>query len=136
MPREIIVFGAKTFKFTLPDEARLTFSPWSPPSAKGRNFGYEDGGGGRAAGTLRIYKGSGDKDILACFSGVTGFRDMSLNVLEQVTVQQGDTVWKDDGNNYSRQSKEARTKEWRLAELPPVTIEAKKAKKSKGKTAG
>ena len=54
MPRDLYVFGDTTFTLTIPDKARLTFGPWSPPPKKGENPAYWHESG-KSRGTLRIY---------------------------------------------------------------------------------
>ena len=74
--RELLVFGEKTFKITVPDDAKVTFAPFSPPS---RDCYREQR---KAVGTLRIY--NTEKNILSCFSCVTGFRYSALGYAEEV----------------------------------------------------
>lgn len=80
-PRRLLVFqGDKSFLITVPQDARTTFGPWSPP-----NMATVDRWGGRVPGrsdgTLRVY-GRTKEHVLAVFSGVTGFRDLSLEYVE------------------------------------------------------
>jgi hypothetical protein len=103
------VFGEKTFKVTVPDDAKITFGPWSPPS-RNKN-GYENPDPAGKKGTLRIYRGS-EKNILAVFSGVTSFRDVSLDYSEMVAVEQGATIWKNDAKGYEREDKITRQNTW------------------------
>lgn len=107
MSREILVFGEKTFKIIVSDESKITFSPWSPPSSKA---GYNSEGG--AKGTLRIYEKGEKSNILAVFSGVTSFRESSLNYSEQVMKEEGETIWKNDNGMYSRNDSWKQSKEW------------------------
>ena len=112
--RTILVFGDKTFKLTIPAEARLTFAPWSPPPRDGRGWDQE-----AKSGTLRIYEGAGEKSILAVFAGVRGFRDTSLDYMEEVAVQKGATIWSDDAGRYTRDSNFSEEKAWVVPELGP-----------------
>lgn len=110
MPRELLVFGNKTFKITVPDGAKVTFGPWSPPTKEQRyNTSPES-----LSGTLRVYdpKGRATENILAVFSGVRGFRDLSLGYAEEVAKEEGATIWKDDKDGYVRESSIKRSKEW------------------------
>lgn len=109
MPRELLVFGEKTFKITVPDGAKVTFGPWSPPTAESK-YGATD----RAlAGTLRVYEGAkSSENVIAVFSGVKGFRDLSLDYAEEVAKEEGATIWKSDKNGYEREEKVKRTREW------------------------
>src|SRR5690349_12086301 len=105
--RTLLVFGEKTFKITVPDDARVTFGPWSPPSRKnGEMYGDPES----RRGTLRVYKGSGQKEtnIIACFTGVRSFRDLSIGYAEEVAREEGSVIWKDDEKGYSREEKKSR----------------------------
>lgn len=120
--RELLVFGPKTFKITVPAESKLTFAPFSPPS---KVDGYARNPG-NAAGTLRVYAENNEKRIIAVFSGVTGFRDTELGYIEQVVVEEGATIWKNDENGYMRDEKVSGTRTWVTPEapaLPPATID-------------
>lgn len=107
MPKQLLVFGEKTFKITVPDDAKITFGPWSPPSAGKEAYHSPEG----KRGTLRIYKGT-EKNVLAVFSGVTGFRDLTLEYSEEVAKEEGATIWKSDQNGYEREEKRSLRKEW------------------------
>lgn len=100
----------KEFRVTIPDDAKVTFGPWSPPTAASK--GYNDAKS--MAGTLRIYKGSGVKteNILAVFSGVATFRDEELDYEEKVTIEEGATIWKSDKNGYRKEEKVNRQHQW------------------------
>lgn len=118
MARTILVFAQKNFKITIPDGAKVTFGPWSPPVAE-QKYGSSD----RALiGTLRVYSSLGKttENILAVFSGVTGFRDLSLGYAEEVAREEGATIWKDDENGYVRENKVSRTRQWVTPLIGPV----------------
>lgn len=121
--RQLLVFGEKTFKITIPDDAKVTFGPWSPPSAKGIGWDSES-----KKGTLRIYQGT-EKNILACFAGVNGFRDLSLSYSEEVVKEEGATIWKDDQEGYVREDRVSSTKEW--TDDPALLAAPKKGKAKK-----
>ncbi len=113
MSRQLLVTGQKTFRITIPDESRVTFGPWSP-GAKESNYGDS-----ALKGTLRIYEKGEKSSILAVFSGVTSFRDLNaLGYAEQVVIEEGSTVWKDDEKGYVRESKVSQTNEWIAPVLP------------------
>lgn len=116
MSRTILVFGQKTFKLVVPDDAKLTFGPWSPPTGENKYSGQVSD---RAlVGTLRIYRGTkSTENILAVFSGVTGFRDLSLDYAEEVAKEEGATIWKSDQNGYEREEKVNRERRWITPEL-------------------
>jgi hypothetical protein len=119
--RELLVFGDKTFKVEIPDDAKVTFGPWSPPTRGQDSVGWHNSG--RSAGTLRIYRGS-KENIVALFAGVTGFRDLSLSYAEVIAKEEGATIWKDDEHGYVRESKVSRQKTWGPGDTGPPAIEA------------
>lgn len=111
MSRTLLVFkdSGKKFRITIPDDAMLTFGPFSPPSKNDRGGGFDNPG--RAVGTLRVYTGS-KENVLAVFAGVRGFRDMSIEYEEEVAVEEGATIWKSDKDGYTREEKVSRKAEW------------------------
>lgn len=115
MSKDILVFGSKTFRVTVPDEAKITFGPWSPPGSSENKYNVSDKA---LNGTLRIYEnrktGAG---ILAVFSGVTGFRDLSIEYAEEVAREEGATIWKSDRNGYQREEKVKRSAEWIVPQI-------------------
>lgn len=122
--RELLVFGEKTFKIRVPNGAKLTFGPFSPPTTKESAYNRSDGD---KKGTLRVYEGT---NVIAVFSGVSGYRDTSLEYMEQVLIQQGETVWKDDLNGYSRSSSSSGVRTWvDPSEEPKQISEGKKKSK-------
>lgn len=116
MSRTLLVFGRKTFKITVPDDAKVTFGPWSPPSA-GAGARY-DTSEKALSGTLRVYESSAAKaSILAVFSGITGYRDTALEYEEEVAREEGAVIWKSDKDGYKRQEKVKRSTDWYTPEL-------------------
>lgn len=111
--KTLLVFGEKTFKITVPDESKITFGPWSPPKGE-RTTMMSDAA---LRGTLRIY--DKDKNVIAVFSGVSGYRDAALNYSEQVAKEEGAVIWKSDQEGYQREEKVKRKEEW-IKQLPPV----------------
>lgn len=108
MSRQILVFGKTEFRITIPDDARLTFGPWSPPTDKTRNYGEA-----ALKGTLRIYADKGDKNVIGVFSGVTGYRDLSLIDYEEKTaIETGSFIWKSDKKGYFEEKKITRDEDW------------------------
>ena len=114
--RELLVFGQKTFRIKVPSEAKITFAPFSPPS-KTTGYGHNPGG---AVGTLRIYERTKDQTI-AVFSGVSGYRDMSLDYQEQVAVEEGARIWKSDQDGYTREENVKRSSKW-VDPVPPGAL--------------
>jgi len=124
MPKVLQVEGDKLFRITVPDDAKITFAPFSPPSKV-------DGFARRpetAVGTLRIYQGTKD-NIIAVFSGVRGFRDLSLEYQEKVATEEGATIWNSDQHGYSRETKVQRRSEWTDDE--PALLEAPRPRRRK-----
>lgn len=109
--KQLLVLSHKNFKITVPDDAKITFGPWSPPVKGARD--YERSG---SVGTLRIYQGT-KENIIGCFSGVTGFRDLSMQFAEEVVREEGATIWKDDEKGYVRENKVAVVRQWSDAQL-------------------
>lgn len=120
MKQLLVVCHDKTFKISVPDDAKITFGPWAPPSKAGK--GWSDNRY-KPNGTLRVYQGSKD-NIIACFSDVISFRDLGMEYAEQVAKEEGATIWKSDQEGYVREDKHSIKKEWVNPQLPP---------KSKGK---
>ena len=115
MSKQLLVFGYKTFKITVPDDAKITFGPWSPPSGEGK-YSMSDKA---LSGTLRIYENhKAGSSILAVFSGVSGYRDLSMGYAEQVAREEGAVIWKDDEEGYVREDKIKREKAWITPALP------------------
>lgn len=105
--RELLVYGAKTFKIKIPDDAKVTFGPFSPPSSKKNEQWQAES----KKGTLRIY-GKTKDDVLAVFSQVDGFRDLSIGYAEEVAREEGAVIWKDDEKGYMRENKVKQEKQW------------------------
>jgi len=119
--RTLLVKAEKTFKITIPDDARVTFGPWSPPQA-GTKTTYTDPTGRSLSGTLRVYSGPKATDsVLAVFSGVTGYRDLSIGYEEEVAREEGAIIWKSDKDGYKREEKVKRQTDWLDPQLPAET---------------
>jgi len=112
--RELLVFGTKTFKIRVPMAAKITFGPFSPPTKA--SVGYRTPGDN--VGTLRIYDNSKER-VIAVFAGVSGYRDLALEYMEEVAVEEGARIWKSDENGYSREESVKGTRRW----VEPVTPE-------------
>jgi len=115
MTRTLLVEGKKTFRVTIPDDARITFGPFSPPSAD-QTESYARKAEGKAVGTLRIYKGGTTKateNTLAVFTGISGFRDLScVDVEEKVAVEEVTSVWKSDQHGYRSETVGKQSATW------------------------
>ena len=125
--RTLLVEGDKTFKIEIPDDSKITYGPWAPPKT-GKNAGFHDNEANKR-GTLRIYQADG-KAIIACFAGVTNFRDLSLiKYAEQVAKEEGASIWKSDQDGYRREENISRKKEWvDPVALPPAPKKVTKKK--------
>ena len=128
MSRTLLVQAQKNFKVTIPDNAKVTFGPWSPPSDKTTRYDNSDKA---LAGTLRVYENhTTGASVLAVFSGVTGYRDLALDYAEEVAVEQGATIWKTDKDGYHREDNVTRSTDW-LVPVPPTIAEPKHRAKRK-----
>jgi hypothetical protein len=89
--RQLRVYDSKgDFVITVPAGCRVTFGYFNPATptmgAGERGYGGPDNVARQTA--LRIYKGKDNQ--VACFLGVKGFRDLSINLVrftEKVTVE-------------------------------------------------
>jgi len=107
--KDLLVFGHKTFKISVPDGAKITFGPWSPSTGEGKYQMSEKA----LNGTLRVYESAkSGAGILAVFSGVTGFRDLSIDYSEEVAREEGAIIWKSDKDGYQREEKVSRKATW------------------------
>lgn len=110
MSRVLIVKAQKTFRITVPDEAKITFGPWSPQTESSKYASDK-----ALVGTLRVYANDGAKaSVLAVFSGVTEYRDTSIEYEERIVVEEGSTVWNSDRTGYKREEKVKRDESWAL----------------------
>lgn len=113
--RELLVFARKTFKVKVPANAKITFGPWSPSTGEGKYGAVSDKA---LNGTLRVYESAkSGASILAVFSGVTGYRDTSLEYAEEVAREEGAILWKSDKDGYSREEKVQRSADWHTPAL-------------------
>jgi hypothetical protein len=72
------------FVLEIPDEARVTFGYFNPASAGKPYFGHGPGAETMKTTALRVYNKTGKtEDQIACFLGVTGFRDLATKRTEQ-----------------------------------------------------
>lgn len=106
--KTILVQGEKKFKITVPDDSVVTYGPWAP--GKKDNQSHFAMANQAYGGTLRVYDLK--KNILCCFANVTSFRDMSIDYMEQVVVEEGSAIWNSDKDGYQREDKRSARKEW------------------------
>lgn len=105
----------KEFKITVPEDSRTTFGPWSPPTDRAKTYGDRS-----MTGTLRIYKGKtkATEDVIAVFSGVASFRDITnVDYEEKIAQEVGATVWKSDKDGYKREESVHRNEYWEKPQL-------------------
>lgn len=129
--QQLLVYAPKNFKIAVPDDSRITFGPWSPPGPNADKYGNRDEGSKK--GTLRIY-GPGTKateSILGVFSGVTGFRDLTLEYSEEVAREEGAIIWKSDKDGYQREEKVSKSSDFVVPQIGTSAPAAKITKKSK-----
>ncbi len=125
MPRTLLVDGDRTFRITVPDDAKITFGPFAPPTGKESNYGASE----RLRGTLRIYQGTKD-NIIGCFSPVGSFRDLnSIDYSELVAKEEGAAIWKNDADGYQREEKQSVRHEWQSEPMLALAVPKKKGKK-------
>lgn len=132
MTRELLVTAADgEFKIAIPDDAKVTFGPFSPPTGKEMNYRNEE----RAKGTLRVYEGGKSKaseSILAVFTQVISFREISrIDYSKKIAVEEGATVWKSDQNGYQREEKVNRKETWQGTDATGL-LESDESKKDVG----
>jgi hypothetical protein len=88
--------NGKKFRISVPEDAKVTFGPWSPPGDKTRAYNEKS-----MAGTLRVYENASTKaSILGCFSDVVSFREECLDYEEEVITQEVATIWKSDNKGF------------------------------------
>lgn len=98
MSRVLLVEGDKTFRITIPDDAKITFAPFSPPKRNGYARTPNE-----LTGTLRIYQGTKD-NIIAMFTDVASFRELTAVSYEEMVVrEEGAAIWKSDEDGYKRE---------------------------------
>lgn len=115
----------KKFRIQVPDDAKVTFGPWSPPTMS------KYGGESRSmAGTLRIYQGS-KENIIGCFTDVKGFRENGLAYEEEVVREEVSSIWKSDEHGYVRETKAQAAKQWVAAEATVSLPAPKRGTKKK-----
>ena len=85
-------------------------APQSPPTSEGKYSTVSDKA---LNGTLRVYEtAKAGASVLAVFSGVTGYRDMSIEYAEEVAREEGAVIWKSDKDGYKREEKVSRASDW------------------------
>ena len=128
---EVTSESKKLFRIVVPDDAKLTFGPWSPPSGKERAYGETSKA---LNGTLRVYENhTASASVLAVFSGVTGYRDLSIEMIEQVAVETGSVIWNSDRTGYSRSESVKRDESWTTPAIAAGVVVAPVEKRRPGR---
>ncbi len=86
------------FRVTIPADAKVTFAKVNPQADRGYDQTY----------AIRIYKTENNQ--LAVFTGVTGFRDLSLAIEREVISETGSVSWTSSEDGTSRQESTKRTR--------------------------
>jgi hypothetical protein len=95
------------FRITIPDTAKVTFGPFSPPS---KTSGY-DHNPSKAEGTLRVYNRTKD-NIIFCYTGVLSFRDTMVEFSKKITTEEVSTLWQSDDGTYRREESGKKHTQW------------------------
>ena len=109
----VIEGGTGTFRVKVPEDAKITFGPFSPPNPNARR-GYGDGGYS-PIGTLRIYVGS-EKNIIGCFTHVYSFYEEGMEIEKLVVEESGESFWQTDETGSVQASSTRRKKNWKKAD--------------------
>lgn len=127
--RTLIVEGDEEFRVEIPDDARITFGPWSPPNKDGRHMYGDDA----KRGTLRVYKNSSSDSVIFVRSGVTGFRDTAaVNFKKKVAQQVGATLWETDEGGYEKTEVVQNTTRWVDPDDAPKALPPARTKGKRG----
>lgn len=94
--RTLLCMGSEgEFKITIPEGARVTFGPNVPFTPRANAYASPDRGY-----SLRVYEGKGNDTLIAVFSNVASFRDITLPHAKLVVREAGKSMWKSDENGY------------------------------------
>lgn len=99
----------KEFRITIPEGAMVTFGPTAPYTQTGKG-GY--GMSSDKGWSLRVYASKAKTDLMAVFSGVQSFRDISMPHAKLVIRESGKSVWKSDEEGYKVEEETKREKGW------------------------
>jgi len=94
-------------KVTVPSSWKVTFGPLIPPGRGQPSHGEV---------SLRFYEGK--EKQRACFTGVKAFRDMSINMQEEVVHTRQETYRKEGDGDGEAVIAEVHVKEWRDPDKP------------------
>ena len=107
------------YRVTIPAGARITFGPTIPYQKKDKN-GYS---GERHDGySLRVYENAKNDSLIAVYSGVSSFRDISMPFAKLIIREAGKSIWKSDEEGYKVEEEVKREQVFQNFEL----LEAKK----------
>ena len=106
-------------KFEIADEATITFGPDVP---------YAEKADYQKAYSLRVYADPGKKTLLATFSSVKWFRDLSMRVSRLVVREEGKSLWKSNEDGYETSASVRRSQHF-VDAAHTLTGEVAKSKK-------
>jgi hypothetical protein len=84
------------YRVTIPPGARVTFGPTIPYQKKNEGYSSERHDGY----SLRVYESAKNDSLIAVFSGVSSFRDISMPHAKLIVREAGKQVWKSDEEGY------------------------------------
>lgn len=94
-------------RISIPSGARVTFGPTIPFERKSATYNPNPGGY-----SLRVYENSKNDSLIAVFSGVKGFRDISIPHAKLVIREAGKSVWKSDEEGYKVEQEVKNSQHW------------------------
>lgn len=102
----------KEKRISIPDDARVTFGPWSPPGGTEKSYNVSE----RAlAGTLRVYSHGtkATENILLVLTGVAAFFDTNdIEVEEKMAEVVGSTAWSSSKSGYKIEEQVQTKESW------------------------
>lgn len=106
------VHSDKEFKITIPADAMCTFGPTAPYASGGKGQGGFGMVSQDKGWSLRVYATKSKTDLIAVFSGVESFRDISMPMARLVIREAGKSVWKSDEEGYKMETEGTKEKAW------------------------
>lgn len=93
----LIQMKDEEYRVTIPPGARITFGPTIPYQKKNKNGYSTESHDGYS---LRVYETAKNDSLIAVFSGVSSFRDISMPHAKLIIREAGKSVWKSDEEGY------------------------------------
>lgn len=87
-------------RIEIPKTARVTFGPSVPYTPK-NGFGQHQGSGY----SLRVYEDTTQNSLVAVFSNIVSFRDLTIPCFKAIVKESGQTLWKSDEEGYQVETK-------------------------------